>query len=214
MSNNDGVDDFFDNIGGAGAPSIKLSAVNDGVLGTIETQFKTEAKEFGTDNIKKDKKTGEPIMQLVVILQTDLRDWARVAKVPRVDKDDRNSPEKPGSEDDGRRAVYIEPWTNLHAAVGKAIVDGTGSKGPLRDGGKLGIKITDLKDTGKGNPLKVFSAVYEPPAASGGDFFGESKTQGGSGDASASTPAASVPAAAAPQQDPWGTAPTEDKPPF
>lgn len=212
MSNSDGVDDFFDNIGGAGAPSIKLSAVNDGVLGVIETQFKTEAKEFGTDNVKKDRKTGEPIMQLVVILQTDLRNWERVAKVPLVDKDDKSKGTKDPSEDDGRRAVYIEPWTNLHAAVGKAIVEGTGSKGPLRDGGTLGVKIVELRDTNKGNPLKVFAAQYTPPAASGGDFFGESKTQGGSGDASASSvPAASTPA---PQSDPWGTQPTEDKPPF
>jgi hypothetical protein len=208
----DSTEDFFDNIGGAGAPSIKLSAVNDGVIGVIETQFKTEAKEFGTENIKKDRKTGEPIIQLVVILQTDLRNWERVAKVPLVDKDDKSKGTKDPSEDDGRRAVYIEPWTNLHAAVGKAIVEGTGSKGPLRDGGTLGVKITELRDTGKGNPLKVHVAQYTPPAASGGDFFGESKTQGGSGDASA-TPATSTPAAE-PAKDPWGTTPTEDKPPF
>lgn len=205
----DSTEDFFDNIGGAGAPSIKLSDVNDGVIGTIETQFKTEAKEFGTDNVKRDRKTNEPIMQLVVILQTEFRNWDRVAKKPLVDKDDKSKGFKPDSEDDGRRALYIEPWTNLHAAVGKAIVEGTGSKGPLRDGGKLGVKITELKDTGKGNPLKVFSAVYEPPAASGGDFFGEAKTQGGSGDASASAPAASQP-----QSDPWGTPAPESKPPF
>lgn len=208
-SNNDGTENFFDNIGGAGAPSIKLSAVNDGVIGVIETQFKAEAKEFGTDKVKLDRKTGEPIMQLVVILQTDLRNWDRVAKVPLVDKDDKSKGTKDPSEDDGRRALYIEPWTNLHAAVGKAIVDGTGSKGPLRDGGTLGVKITELRDTGKGNPLKVFAAQYTAPAASGGDFFGESKTQGGSGDASASS-ASAAPA----QQDPWGAAQTEDKPPF
>lgn len=215
MANNDGVDDFFDNIGGAGAPSIKLSALNDGVIGVIETQFKTEAKEFGTDKVKLDRKTGEPVMQLVVILQTDLRDWARVAKIPLIDKDDRSKGTKPPSDDDGRRAVYIEPWTNLHAAVGKAIVEGTGSKGPLRDGGTLGVKIVELRDTDKGNPLKVHAAQYTPPAASGGDFFGEQKTQGGSGDASASAAAPAAPASApAAQQDPWGTTPTEDKPPF
>ena len=213
-NSNDGVDDFFDNIGGAGAPSIKMSDVNDGVIGVIETQFRTEAKEFGTDKVKLDRKTGEPVMQLVVILATNFRNWDRVAKVPLIDKDDKSKGTKDPSEDDGRRAVYIEPWTNLHAAVGKAIQEGAGAKGPLRDGGTLGVKITELRDTGKGNPLKIFAAQYTPPAASGGDFFGEEKTQGGSGDASAS---AAAPAAAAPaaQQDPWATnSKQEEEPPF
>lgn len=196
------VENFFNNIGGAGAPSIKLSAINDGVIGEIVDQFTTEAKEFGTENVKKDRKTGDPVQQLVVILQTELTGWDRVAKIPLVDKDDKSKGNKPPEEDDGRRAVYIEPWTNIHAAVGKAVTEATGQKGPLLNGGKLGVKVIDLKDTGKGNPLKIFTAVYTPPTASSG-FFDESKTQGGPGDAASSAPASQGAPAAEPQQDPW-----------
>ena len=211
----DSTDDFFDNIGGAGAPSIKLSAVNDGVIGTIVDQFKTEAKEFGTENFKRDKKTGEVIKQLVVILDTEFRNWDRVAKIPLVDKDDRSKGTKDPSEDDGRRAVYIEPWTNLHAAVGRARQKHEGGPKGLANGARLGIKITELKDTGKGNPLKVFEAVYTPPATSDG-FFDESKTAGGSGDASVKTesaPAAQSQAAPA-AKDPWASDQTSAEPPF
>lgn len=182
-----GVEDFFNNTGGGGAPSLKIVHVNDGCMGTIVDQYTTEAKVFGKDEVKKDSKTGEPIEQLVVILQTTLTNWDRCAKIPWVDPNDRAKGQKPGSEDDGKRALYVEPWTNLHAAIGKAVTAATGQKGPLRDSGRLGVKIIELRDTDKGNPLKVWEAVYEAPTASSG-FFAEGNTQGGSGDASQAPP--------------------------
>lgn len=201
-------ENFFDNTGGgSGAPSIKLSQPSDGVLGEILDQFMAPAYEFGTKIQKKDKKTGEGIEQLVVILQTELRNWDRVARIPVVDPEDRNSPQKDPSEDDGKRAIYIEPFTNLHAAVGKAVVEATGKKGPLLNGGKLGVKVDKLVPTDKGNPRKDHVAIYEPPVASGNDFFG-SQNEGQS--APASQP--SAPPAAEPQ-DPWG-APASQDPPF
>ena len=209
------VENFFDNTGGgSGAPSIKLSQPNDGVKGEILDQFMAPAYHFGTKNQKTDSKTGAPIEQLVVIVQTSLRNWDRVAKIPLVDPEDRSKGEKPASEDDGRRAIYIEPFTNIHAAVGAAVVKATGKKGPLLNGGTLGVKITELRDTGKGNPLKVHDAVYEPPVASGQGFFGDSNT-------AQSAPAAQSQSAPAPAQDPWSGAPaggaaTEqaEEPPF
>ena len=48
----------------------------------------------------------------------------------------------------------------------------------LAEGGKLGVVFKSTKDTGKGQPMKVFEAKYEPPAprqAAVDDFFaGES----------------------------------------
>ena len=210
---------FFDNVGGgSGAPSAKLKDINDGVIGEIVDQFMAPATEFATGKQKTDIKTGAPIEQLVVILQTDLRNWQGVTRIPKVDKDDPNSAPKDPSEDDGKRAVYVEPWTNIHAAVGKAILEGTGEKGPLRNGGRLGVKIHNLKDTGKGNPLKEHTAVYQAPAAGGSDFFGETKTAGGPGDASVpaqQAPAQQAPAQQAPAQDPWGAPPAAPSgPPF
>lgn len=199
------VDTFFENTGGGvGAPSASLKNVDDFIDGEIVDQAIVDKKKFGTDEVEKDR-DGNPMKQLVVILQTDLRNYQGVSKIPTNED---GSPKAP-SEDDGRRAVYVAPFTNIHAAVGDAVVAATGSKGPLLNGGRLGVKVVELKDTGKGNPLKIHAARYVAPSASDG-FFGESTT--GSNDVTptqAAQPAAqaqapSTPAPApAPQSDPW-----------
>jgi hypothetical protein len=57
-------------------------------------------------------------------------------------------------------------------AVAKAVADA--GVETVAEGGKLAVVFSDEKDTGKGNPLKLFEARYEPPA--GGvkidDIFG------------------------------------------
>jgi hypothetical protein len=160
--------------GGTGAPSAKLKDLNDFVYGEIVDQSMVPATEFATGKQKVDSRTGEPIEQLLVVLQTEYRNWQGVARIPLVDKDNPNSGPKPPTEDDGRRAVYIEPWTNINAAVGEAVVAATGERAGLGNGGKLGIQVIELKDTGKGNPLKIHRAKYEPPVqtAAPADFFG------------------------------------------
>lgn len=202
-------ENFFDNTGGgSGAPSISLKRVDDYVSGTIVDQFMAEAKKFGTDDVERDSKTGAPIQQLVVILQTDLRDWMGVSRIPWIDPNDQSKGQKPASEDDGKRALYVKPWTNIHAAVGDAVKASNGGKpGPLQNGGKLDVKIVNLKDTGKGNPLKEHAARYTPPAP-GGDFFG-APGQGTQAPAQSAppqqAPQSAPPAQAAPAQDPWST---------
>lgn len=218
---------FFDQTGGgSGAPSAKLKDLDDFAYGEIVDQFMVEATDFSTKEVKKDKKTGETIYQLVIVLQTESRNWENVAKVPLKDKDDRSSGPKDLSEDDGRRAVYVEPWTNIHAAIGKAVIEGTGEKGPVLNGGTLGVKIVELRDTGKGNPLKIHAAKYVPPApkAASETFFQETAQTAPAQEAApaATQPAAAptpvqeaAPAAPAPAGDPWGTpAPSGGKPPF
>jgi hypothetical protein len=209
---------FFDNVGGSGAPSAKLQQPEDFVIGTVVEQFMTVATDFSTKKPKTDAKTGKEIEQLVIVLQTDQTNWAGVTKIPKVDKDDASSADKPASEDDGRRAVYVEPWTNIHAAIGKAVKDANnGQAGPVRNGAKLGVKITGLKDTGKGNPLKLHAAHYEAPAA-GAEFFNTTAEQPAQ-EAPAPQPEApkteAAPAAAAPT-DPWSGQPAAggSKPPF
>lgn len=209
----EGVEDFFGNVSSGPLPSAKLSQIGDMVYGEIVDQFKVDKKKFASDEVEKDQKTGEPIKQLVVVLQTEQRNWEGVSKVPYVDPSDKSKGHLPPEADEGRRAVYVAPWTNLHAAVGKAIVEGTGQRGGLKKGAKFGVKVIDLEDTGKGNPKKVHQAHYEAPAA-GGDFFGSNNTAGGPGDASVAQPA---PQQSAPQAalDPWGVNPQQgSKPPF
>lgn len=221
------VEGFFDNTGGGvGAPSAKLSKIDDFVYGEVVDQALVDKKKFGSDEIERDKKTNEPIKQLVVILQTDQRNWANVAKVPTNE----DGSAKAASEDDGRRAIYVAPFTNIHAAIGDAIIAATGAKGPILNGATLGVKVVDLKDTGKGNPLKIHQAKYEAPApkpASDNGFFGDGNTQGQQAqpvDQAATqvppttTAVTEQPAApaATPQVDPWtGQAASQgDGPPF
>lgn len=218
------TDGFFDAVGGSGAPSAALKQVGDMVYGTIVSQTVVDAKKFGTDEVERDAKTGEPIKQLMVVLQTDLRNWAGVSKIPFIDKDDQSKGQKPASEDDGTRAVYLKQWTNAQAAVGEAVIKATGKKGPLRDGGKLGIKVIELKDTGKGNPLKIHQAHYEPPAAEAGFFDQTASQPAASAPAAAPAPAAqpaapATPAptpapAAQPAGDPWAVGAPASQPPF
>lgn len=200
------TDDFFDGSIRSSAPSIKMSDVNDGVLGEIVDQFKVEQKKFGSDEVIVDKKTQQPILQLVVVVQTDLRNWDRVSKIPRVDPSDKNSAEKDRSEDDGKRAIYIPPYTNIHSAVGRATAaTNGGTPCGLRNGGRFGLKVAALEDVGKGNPKRVFEAMYQPPAQSQ-DFFGAQNSQGGPNDAAAQ------PAAPA-QSDPFAQAQAPQAPP-
>jgi hypothetical protein len=219
------VEGFFDNTGGGvGAPSAKLSKIDDFVYGEVVDQALVDKKKFGSEEIERDKKTNEPIKQLVVILQTDQRGWANVAKVPTNE----DGSAKDASEDDGRRAIYVAPFTNIHAAIGDAIIAATGAKGPILNGASLGVKIVDLKDTGKGNPLKIHQAKYVAPApkpASDNGFFGDSNTapaqpidQAAAQVPPTTTAVAEQPAAPAaqPQVDPWtGQAASQgDGPPF
>lgn len=47
-------------------------------------------------------------------------------------------------------------------AVAKAVSDA--GERTLAEGGKLAVVFVDEKDTGKGNPLKLYEAKYEAPA--------------------------------------------------
>lgn len=218
------VDDFFDNVGGGvGAPTAKLKDVNDGVLGTIESQRVVDYVPFGKTDPERNK-DGSIRKQLVVVLQTEQRNWAGVSKIPLVDRDNPNSGPKPPEEDDGKRAVYLPQWSNIQAAVAEAVRASNaydGKNGPLRDGGRLGVKVIELKDTGKGNPLKIHAAMYEAPAASA-TFFNESADVPPTTTASTATPPAQTTPQEAPsapsqntQVDPWtGEAASGNKPPF
>jgi hypothetical protein len=199
-------ENFFANTGGQGAPSAQLHDVNDFVYGQILDQAIVPKKKFGTDIIEKDDKTGEELKQLMVIVQTDQRGWAGVSKTPTYPTGHaRQGQPKDAQEDDGRRAVYISPWTNLHAAIGKATDNQS-----LLNGATIGIKIVALEPTNKGNPKRVFEAVYQPPAAGQGFFENQQQAAPAQPAQQAQAPAQQAPAQQAPapaappaQQDPW-----------
>lgn len=223
----DTTTDFFDNISeGGGAPGAVLKNEGDFVHGTIERMFKREYVAFGQKEPEK-REDGTVKEQLVIVLQTEHRNWENVSRVPKVDPADPNSAEKPASEDEGLRAIYVPEGKNIQFAIGRACAT---AKAKPEVGGTLGVRISKLRDTGKGNPLKEHEAVYEKPSA-GAAFFGNAPSapaesapseqplaQGssfGGGDRGLnSTPApAAKPAPAA--GDPWATpAAGGSEPPF
>jgi len=213
----DNTTDFFDGVGGgSGAPGALLKNIGDSVTGDIVEMFKRDYVPFANRKTREPARNenGSPVQQLVVILQTEHRNWANVSSVPKVDPTDPNSAEKAPSEDDGKRAIYVPAGKNIQFAIGRA-VQASGS--PFEVGGKLRVSVKDLKDVGQASPMKDHEALYRGKP----DGF---VTQGTTPAPAAQAPAAQAPAAQAapaPQapasQDPWGTsapaAPTSE-PPF
>lgn len=209
----DQTTDFFDGIGeGTGAPGPRLSNVNDGVIGTIVKMFKRDYVPYENRKTREPERhaDGSPKQQLVVVLQTAHRNWENVGRVPKVDPSDENSAEKPPSDDDGTRAIFVPEGKNIQFAIGRAVA-AVKDKGPFAVGGTLGVKIFNLKDTGQGNPLKEHEAIYTPPSA--GDAFLQSAPATAPAQA-APAPAqpAAAPAQAAPAVDPWANQPTQAAP--
>jgi hypothetical protein len=214
------TDNFFDDAVRTSAPSFKFITKGDFVKGEIVDQFVTTAKVFAKDEEKLDR-DGRPIPQLGVVIQTDLRNWDHVSRVPKVDRTDRNSPERPASEDDGKRTIFFEKWTNIYGAMGRAVYEATGKKGGVHNGGILGVQWFDEEDTGKGQPLKKYRATYTPPSANAsGDFFGDAPvSKPGGFDAPAAQAAVQKAAQPAAAQDPWSGQPVSSterstEPPF
>lgn len=94
----------------------------------------------------------EPVTQLVVTLQTSVRD-------PEID------------EDDGQRRVFVK-GKRMEAAVRDAMKRASVKK--LADGGRLRIRCTgyDPESQNPKNPAKTYVAKYDPPATKADDYFG------------------------------------------
>lgn len=129
-------------LGGGGAPSAKWPNVGDVVRGTITSE--PEAKQ-ATD-MQGNPKTwddGNPIMEVVITIQTDERD-------PSIE------------DDDGKRRLFL--GGNKLKAVREAIKE-SGHTGSIV-GGTLAIQYTGdgtAKQRGF-NPPKLFTAKFKAPA--------------------------------------------------
>lgn len=242
------TDNFFDIGGGTNAPSAPLKDLNDHIIGTVVETYKRDFTPYAEDKpqVITDQATGQPRVrqQMVVILQTAHRNWEKVSKVPLVDPGEPSKGYKPAAEDDGKRAVYIPEMVKgaghngFIFAVAQAVREA--KTGGLPEGATFKAAIIDLKDVGKGNPLKVYKVIVEPPAA-GAELFGAVPPAQQAAPAPAApqappaqpaapaapaapqaadpfaqaAPAAQPPAPAAPAQvDPWSGAPVASQPPF
>jgi len=68
---------------------------------------------------------------------------------------------------DGTKAIYPNQGSPMAQAIGQAIKKAGAQV--LAKGATLGVKFSGEKDVNKGNPLKLFTAVYEAPK--GGTTF-------------------------------------------
>lgn len=230
MTSNSTETDFFDGVGGgSGAPSPHLKNINDTLVGEIVDMYKRDFIPFGKKEPEK-REDGTTKQQLVIILQTQHRNWENVNKVPDVDPNDPSKGQKPPSEDDGKRALYVPESKDIQFAIGRAATE---AKARPAIGGTLAVKIFDLKPTDFGNMQKKHVVRYTPPSA-GAAFFSEApaapaqqapvqQAQQAEAPAAPATPAPSAPAGdpwatqapAAPAGDPWATpAPAQSQPPF
>lgn len=134
---------------GSGIPAAAFPNKGDIVKGTIaritatqQTDFQTKAPLFYED--------GNPRMQIVITLRTDLRD-------PTV------------THDDGQRKLYVKG--QLQQAV-RAAVLAAGAEG-LEEGGTLAVQWVDEKAPERrgNNPQKIYIAQYRPPQRAG-DLLG------------------------------------------
>lgn len=142
-----------------GGKSFSFETIGDKVSGTVVAAEAAQQTDIKTGE-PKTWKDGNPMMQVIVTLQTDLA-------------------EEPG--DDGQRKVYLKgskPDTSMGAV--RAAVRAAGASG-LDEGGKLQLAYTgDGEVTERGyNPPKRYAAKYEAPApapavqAAVDDIFGD-----------------------------------------
>lgn len=130
--------------GGSGIKSAKFVNLMDVVRGTITDDPKvTQCMVFDAAGKPTSEKqfwpSGDPMMQIVVTIQTDERDPA----------DD---------DDNGKRLLHITP--RLQPAVRDA-VKAAGAKG-LAVGGRLAVQWNAGSGQGQGN-ARQYAAAYEPP---------------------------------------------------
>jgi hypothetical protein len=166
MSNE--VDDFMSQGGGGPLPSFKFDKIGDKVTGTVISTEVQEQTAFREGDDAPVDKNGNVKKQLRVVLQTKLRDWDKVSRVPT----DADGGQLDGDEDEGVRAIYVRGW--MKGAVADAVRDATGKSAP-QVGGTLSVTFTEEVPT-KGFPYKKFSAKYKAPDAAD-EFFQDDEAE-------------------------------------
>jgi len=148
---------------GGGGKSASFLTIGDSISGVIcappELRQQTDMK---TGKLKT-WDNGDPVMQLVVKLQTDLRE---------------------DGEDDGVRNLYVSGGFKRDS-LQKAVADAVRSakaKG-LEVGGTLAVKFTgEEPPTVKGfDPAKLYAAKYTPPPAAADAFLDQPKATAAAG---------------------------------
>lgn len=135
---------------GGGPAAAKFPTIGTTVVGTI-TGDSEEIQQTEPDGTLKTWKNGDPMMQLVVPLQTAERD---------PDNED----------DDGQRRLFVKG--QMKSAIQQALIK-AGKRGFERG---ATLSITYVGDGEKSNPAynapKMYKAAYTPPSKDGSAFLG------------------------------------------
>lgn len=136
---------------GSGIPSFSFSRIGDEVEGVITDQELSQQTDFN-DDTPLFTKAGKPMMQLILTIQTDLRNWEGTSE-------DSNCRERAASEDDGKRKLYIK--SGGRDALAKAVR--RSKAGGITLGGRIKMKLTS-EDKVEGSKFKKknFETTYTP----------------------------------------------------
>lgn len=139
---------------GLGGRAVSFPNIGDAVRGTLLGAPRVAQQTDIKDNSPKFFPSGSPMLQLLITLQTDLRD---------------------GEDDDGVRTLYAK--ANMLKAIRDAVV-AAGAKG-LAAGGELAVQYTgDGEAAQKGfNKPKMYAAAYRPPAVAVDTLLGVASPQ-------------------------------------
>ena len=165
----DDATDFL--LGGEKVRSAKFETVGDTVKGTILDAQVRQQTDISTGELLT-WDDGKPKQQLVITLQTDIREDVVIGEDP----------------DDGRRRIYVKGSTKAESkSMTVAVRDALRTAGAQRldIGATLAVRYTgDGVATTRGfTAPKQYAAKYEPPVKPVDDFFA----------APAATPAAAAP---------------------
>lgn len=141
-----------DFLAGGGPPSAKFKTYGDTTGGKIIAEPKVEQQRDPEDGTPQTWSDGNPKLQMVVTVQTDLRD-------PAID------------DDDGKRRIFVRGA--MRNAVQKAVID-AGANG-LDVGGELYVTYTsdgEQKNRAFSPPKQYVARYTAAPVASAGDFLG------------------------------------------
>jgi hypothetical protein len=130
---------------GGGAPAANFENIDDSIVGTIISSEVTQCRVFATGELEC-WPDGNPKMQLVITLQTDLGE----------------------GDDDGTRRIYApksKKAGSMFAAIQAAVKQ---SGGTLTVGGKLGVRYIgeEASEVRGFNPRKLYAAEYATAATS------------------------------------------------
>lgn len=200
---------FFAGMGSPGevVPSHKFQGVNTGIQGRIVSCQQVAVNKFGTSEPVIDARTGQPAVQLKIVLQTEARQWGGVAKIPTNEDGSAKAPHL----DNGERAIYTGGKSSKgNSWMSSALQDAlaaAGRTGAMEIGAMLGVWITELVPTNEGNPYAKYGAKYASP---GGQPQQQQPNQGAGAFQGYQPPAQPQQGA---QGNPWDAGAQQDSPP-